>query len=247
VQRLSFADANANLLQLQPGTPRYREGPGLFVLARVVRSKLVRFMREPFNAISHLVGAILVAACTVALCLVNKFDPIAIAAFIVFGLGAMFMFSSSSAYHWTKTVKPWLQRLDHSAIFVMIAASYTPICLLALSPPLSVYVLCLQWGLALFGLLWNFLVGKPPTWVRLTLYLTMGWMAVFLLPSLRLDQPVVVLSLLLAGGVFYSVGVIFYSLKRPILWPNRFGAHEIWHLFVLGGAASHSVMMFYLS
>lgn len=203
-------------------------------------------VREPFNTWSHFVGAILVFLGVVALCVYFRTDPLAIAGFIVFGVGAAFLYASSSAYHWTPNPKRGLQKMDHAAIFAMIAASYTPVCLLALPSPAKWIVLGLQWSLALFGVLMTTLMKKPPTWMRLVLYVTMGWMALPLAPLMLQVAPPQVLAWMIAGGLAYSIGIVFYVSKKPILWPGKFSNHEVWHLFVLAGTLCHYTMMWWM-
>ena len=203
-------------------------------------------VREPFNTYSHLTGGILAAIATIVLCVMARQNALAVVAFAIFGAGAIFLYSGSTAYHWASTSKSWLQRMDHSAIFVMIAASYTPLCLLTLDAPTKWIVLGTQWGLAIAGLLYNMLKGKPPAWVRLTMYLTMGWMALPLTPLILKYSNPTVLAWMIAGGLAYTIGVFFYSSKKPLLWPGKFSNHEIWHLFVLAGSACHFTMMWWL-
>ncbi|ARU40133.1 hypothetical protein CCB80_02860 [Armatimonadetes bacterium Uphvl-Ar1] len=203
-------------------------------------------IREPFNAISHLVGAILIAIGTIVLVIGSLPSPIAAFSFVVFGLAAIFMFTSSSLYHWLKLDYQWLQRMDHSAIYVMIAGSYTPICLLALPTPQKWIVLGLQWSLALVGILVSATRDKTPTWLRLTLYLTMGWMLVAVIGNLFQVISPAAIAWLVAGGLCYTIGAVVYGTKRPKLWPGKFSSHELWHLFVLGGAGCHFATMVYL-
>ncbi|MBS1706363.1 MAG: hemolysin III family protein [Armatimonadetes bacterium] len=200
-------------------------------------------VREPFNAFSHLAGAILVGIGALTLCILHRDQLAAVVAFVIFGLGGIFLYTSSSVYHWTREAKEGLQKLDHSAIFVMIAATYTPLCLLGMRQPESYIVLGIQWGLAAVGLLWNFLIGKPPIIVRLILYLSMGWMGLFLLPAMKPELPSAVLWWMVAGGAIYTAGVVIYASKRPRLWPGKFSSHELWHVFVLLGTGSHYAML----
>ncbi len=204
-------------------------------------------IREPFNALSHLAGAVLLGLGSVVLVLTSLASPLAAVAFAIFGLGAVFMFTSSSLYHWLKLDHQWLQRMDHCAIYVMIAGSYTPIALLALPSPTQQIVLAIQWGLALIGVVVAATREKTPTPLRLTLYLVMGWMIVALIPQLRAGMPVSGIAWMVAGGVSYTVGAVVYASKKPTLWPGKFGFHELWHVFVLGGAICHFVVMTILS
>lgn len=200
-------------------------------------------IREPFNALSHAAGAVLVGAGAFALAILAWADPAAAWSFAVFGLGAVFMFVSSALYHWLKLEHQWLQRMDHAAIYVMIAGSYTPIALLGLPAVAGWVVLALQWGLALVGVAAAATKDKTPTPLRLTLYLVMGWMIVVLVPQVLAATSLATVAWMVAGGVSYTVGAIVYASKRPQLWPGKFGFHELWHLFVLGGAACHLAVM----
>lgn len=204
-------------------------------------------IREPFNTWSHFVGAVAVLLGVIGLCVAFWSQPLAVVGFIVFGLGTAFLYSSSAAYHWTPRPILALQKMDHSAIFAMIAASYTPLCLLALPSPVKWAVLGLQWGLALVGILVTTLTQKPPTWFRLVLYVSMGWMALPLAPMVLEAAPVQALIWMVLGGLAYTIGIIFYVNKKPILWPGKFSNHEVWHLFVMAGTCCHFVMMWWIA
>lgn len=196
---------------------------------------------------SHLVGAILLAIGTTYLILGNLPRPVAAWSFAIFGLAAIFLFTSSTIYHWGSAQNQWLQRIDHSAIYVMIAGSYTPIALLALPAPQKWIVLTLQWGLAIFGVVFTVTRDKTPTWLRLTLYLVMGWMLLAFVQPLLSSTTWQTIAWLFGGGITYTIGSIIYATKKPVLWPGKFSSHELWHLFVLGGAACHFAMMLKLA
>lgn len=190
-----------------------------------------------------MVGAVFMAVGTIVLVVGSIPNPVAILSFIIFGLAATFLFTSSTVYHSVSLDRAWLQRMDHSSIYVMIAGSYTPICLLALPEPQKWIVLGLQWGLALFGVLVSATREKTPTWLRLLLYLGMGWMLIFVIGHLDPRITPQTIAWLVAGGLAYTIGSVVYGTKRPKLWPGKFSSHELWHLFVLGGAACHFVVM----
>ncbi|MFQ3588436.1 MAG: hemolysin III family protein [Fimbriimonadaceae bacterium] len=202
--------------------------------------------REPFNAWSHLIAAVAVAIGVPAVAAQRADSAAAAAAFAVYGSMACLMFGASALYHWADDANPILRKFDHAAIYLMIAGTYTPLCLLALPDRIGRIVLALQWGMAAAGLVATFRLTKPPTWVRLTLYLLMGWMALplvgLLTASISADGTIWVL----AGGILYTVGAVVYASRRPNPRPGRFGFHEIWHLFVIGGALCHFVAMTYL-
>lgn len=202
--------------------------------------------REPFNAWSHLVAAVAVAVGAATLVAGRVDDPRASIAFGVYGVAACLMFGASALYHWADGSMPTLRKFDHSAIYVMIAGTYTPLCLLALEGWASRVVLALQWGMAAVGVWSTFRLAKPPAWVRLTLYLLMGWMALPFVGALAESLSPAGAGWVVAGGILYTVGAAIYATRRPNPWPRRFGFHGLWHVFVVGGAACHFVVMTYL-
>lgn len=200
-------------------------------------------IREPFNAVSHLVGAILAVVGLSYLLYAGRTDPRALAGFSIYGALTTLLFAASAAYHWSHRGGKWLQRLDHAAIYLMIAGTYTPVCLLGLEGKAGTIVLALQWTLAAVGAIVTFTMTKPPTWLRLVLYLAMGWMVLPLIGILSQRVSGAGLAWTIAGGLAYTLGTIVYASKRPNPWPGRFGSHEIWHLFVLAGGICHFALM----
>jgi len=136
-----------------------------------------------------------------------------------------------------------LKRLDHIGIFLLIAGTYTPVCLVSLRGPTGWWMLIAEWGMAVLGIAGILLLKKMPAWLRVVLYLGMGWLAMIALPPLRAALPPAAIAWLLAGGITYSVGVIFYATEWPHYWPGKFDGHDLWHLFVMGGSACHFVLM----
>jgi hemolysin III len=132
-----------------------------------------------------------------------------------------------------------LRLLDHVAIFVLIAGTYTPFCLLALDGGWRWGLLALIWGLALCGVLLKLLWMGAPRWLSVILYLGMGWVAVIAAPALLQAVPAGGMAWVLAGGLVYSAGALVYGFKRPNPIPGSFGFHELWHLFVIAGSACH--------
>ncbi len=204
---------------------------------------MCKSIREPFNALSHLVAAVLVFAGTIGLVAVSWKEPAAWISFLVFGLAAVFLYVSSCIYHWTPKALLGLQKLDHTAIYVMIAGCYTPLCLLVLNGAAGWWVLGLQWSLALLGVVLTLTMTKPPHWVRIVLYLVMGWMALPFASVVIAQAGWGPLSWLIGGGLFYTIGVFFYASRKPMLWPGVFSGHEVWHLFVMAGTACHFMLM----
>lgn len=173
-----------------------------------------------------------------------RLDLVAIA--LVYGVGAMFLFFCSAWYHRNKKVENerslW-RTLDHFAIFVMIAASYTPVVWIWLDDPWRTIILVFQWAVTLVGLGFKVFVKHAPRWVDPVLYLLMGWVAVLVIVPLYQSMPLLVFFDMLWGGIWYTVGAVIYALKRPNPKPGVFGFHELFHVFILGGAATHGSMV----
>lgn len=201
-------------------------------------------VREPFNAFSHLLGAVL-AVLGLAYLVLKNGAPSALA-FLVYGFGTSFLFISSATYHWTKVAKPGLQKMDHSAIYVMIATTYVPVALLGIGGKLGIGIIITQAVLCTIGVISTLLMTKPPTWLRLVLYLVMGWMMLPFVGVLIPKIGTVAVIWMFAGGLSYTIGTVVYASKRPTLWPGKFSFHELWHVFVLVGAACHFAVMTYL-
>jgi hemolysin III len=160
----------------------------------------------------------------------------------IYGVALVGVFASSAAYHrgrWTPRARLNMRRLDHSMIFVLIAASYTPVALLALDGPWQAVLLSLVWVGAAVGVTMK--VARPDGLSATTgaLYVVLGWIALIALPQLirGLAAPAVVL--MIAGGVLYTAGAIVFAIKRPDPSPAVFGYHEIWHAFMVAAATCH--------
>lgn len=205
--------------------------------------------REPVNALSHLVGAVLALVGSVLLVVRANGDPWKVYPLAVYGLTLVALFAASTALHATRAGEPTLRRLrilDHAAIFLLIAGSYTPVVLIAMRPdyPISSWILfSLVWTLALLGVVFKVAWISAPRWLSTALYLLLGWLALLGIVPIVETVPAAGLVWLLVGGFFYSLGAVIYGLKRPDPIPGVFGYHEIWHLFVLAGALSHYLTM----
>jgi len=171
-------------------------------------------------------------------------DLVAVSA--IYGLGVIFLFFCSAWYHRNKSQENERsigRTLDHVAIFVMIAATYTPMVWIWFDEPWRTATLILQWSVTAAGLIFKLFVPQAPRWIGPVLYLLMGWVAVFAIVPLYQRMPLPVFLTLIGGGLWYTVGAVIYALKRPRLWPGVFGFHEFFHLFILGGAATHGEMI----
>ena len=201
-------------------------------------------LREPINGITHAAGGLLAAlglgVLLATAASTGRLDQLV--AFGVFGLSLIALYAASALYHLLPLSPSGVARLrtlDHMAIFVLIAGTYTPFCLLALDGVWRWGLLALIWGLALCGVLLKLLWMDASRWLSVVLYLGMGWVAVIAGPALFRAVPPDGITWMLAGGLVYSAGALVYGLKRPNPVPGTFGFHEVWHLFVIAGSACH--------
>ena len=184
------------------------------------------------NAFTHSIGALLSIYAIVMLA-VTSHNPTEVASTAIFGATLFLLFQSSALYHAmvNKTAKKVFQKIDHSAIFMLIAGTYTPILLLVVPFPISIALLSVTWYLAITGIVYSCLTLKFK-YLSTGLYLVMGWLSLFLFYYLWNNSSHYAVYLLIAGGILYSVGCIFYLLKGKFM-------HSIWHLFVIAGAMAH--------
>lgn len=208
---------------------------------------MVKF-KEPFNGLSHLAGSL--AAIVVTVLLVRaaalRGGASAILPFLVYGLSMVLLFSASAWYH-LLDVGPRahvrLRRLDHISISILIAGTYTPICVVALGGRTGTALLWGVWGLAGAVILTDVFWLDAPRGLKAALYVLLGWVAVWAMVPLQRAIGWNGMAWMLAGGLAYSGGAVLYAIKRPNPWPGVIGFHEIWHLFVLAGSASFVVLM----
>jgi hemolysin III len=164
----------------------------------------------------------------------------------IYGAGLCAVFGGSGLYHrwrWHPRWRPLLRRVDHSTIYVFIAACYTPVGMLVLSGATRWFVLITVWAGALLGVAFSVAWISAPRALCSATYVLLGWIAVVAFPQLLAALPVVALALIAGGGVLYTVGAIVFALGRPDPWPRVFGFHEIFHVFVILAAAAHFVAM----
>ena len=168
------------------------------------------------------------------------------AAALVYGIALCALFAASGLYHrwrWNPRWRPLLRRVDHSTIFVFIAASYTPIALLVLSGTVQVVVLASVWAGALAGVALSVAWITAPRALVAACYLALGWVAIVAMPQLASKLGVAPFVLFAAGGLLYTVGALVYALRRPNPWPRTFGFHEVFHALVIAAAVVHFVAM----
>lgn len=198
-------------------------------------------LREPVNTITHAIGIGLGVLLCVTLILRGQTHW----SFLVFAISMTVLYTASSAFHGLKLSEAnveLLKRFDHSAIFVMLAGTYTPIIWVALPETWRWVALGVVWGIAGIGIALKFTL-ELPEWVSLALYVGLGWLAVILLPFLINTIPLAAFVALVAGGVLYTLGVPFFASRRQQHFIPAWGTHEVWHLFVLAGSIAHAVMV----
>lgn len=207
--------------------------------------------KDPGSAITHLIGGILAALAAPLLLFKTAASSNAVnmAAMSVFIISMILLYTASTLYHSldiNEKVNKRLKKLDHMMISVLIAGTYTPVCLIALGGRTGTGLLILIWSLALAGIIFKAFWVTCPKWISSVLYLVMGWLCIIALPQLLAALPAPAFMWLLAGGLMYTIGGVIYALKLPLF--NRrhknFGSHEIFHLFVMAGSFCHFMMMY---
>ena len=203
-------------------------------------------IRQPFCGLSHLLGACLSVAALIVLLILSRGKFWHVVSFAVYGTTLILLYTASTLYH-SLWVQPHqihrLMRIDQCAIFLLIAGTYTPVCLVSLRGPWGWSILAGEYGLALIGILCLAFWKKFPDWLRIAVYLIMGWLIVVALTPLHHALPPAGVAWLFAGGIAYAVGTVVFATDKPHLWPGKFDAHDLWHIFVLAGSACHFVLM----
>jgi hemolysin III len=206
----------------------------------ISRNELISFK-------THFFGFILAIAGMIALIIKNTGLPDIQATSVVYGLSMLFMFGASSMYHFNKNAENtetlW-RKIDHLAIFVMIAGSYTPFSYIHLEGNWRWGIIITQWSLVALGIFFKFFYINAPRKLNTAIYLAMGWVVLIPIRQFVHNAPVYVSILLAVGGVFYTIGAVIYARKRPNPIPGFFGFHEIFHIFIILGAMSHFAAIF---
>lgn len=205
--------------------------------------------REPINSITHLIGVVLSFLGLILLLIstANHFSYENLISSIVFSLGLIGLYTSSTIYH--GKIAPiekleFLRKIDHIMIYVLIASSYTPMCLITLKGFLGYLLLGIVWSLALVGIILKIFWMNAPRWLSTGFYLLLGWIAIFFIYPISKVLPTSAIALLVSGGIMYSVGAIIYGKKSEKCKIGKFGFHEIFHVFILLGSLFHFVMIY---
>lgn len=209
-------------------------------------------LKDPGSAITHFIGMMMAIFSAVPLLIraLQHPEKVYVISLAVFIVSMILLYLASTVYHSfdisTHTNKI-LRKIDHMMIFILIAGTYTPVCLLVLKPDIGRLLLCLIWGIAIAGILIKAFWITCPKWFSSVLYISMGWTCVLAFSQLLNSLSAAAFGWLLAGGLIYTVGGIIYALKLPLFNSRHrnFGSHEIFHLFVMGGSFCHFIFMYH--
>ena len=209
----------------------------------------VRLGKDPWSALTHFFGFVAAIPALVALVLLSRHDGPKLVGMTIYGASLVGVFLTSSAYHFFdfgRRGNEWLRKADHAAIFLLIAGTYMPPMIHLLDGTWRIAMISMVGGLAIAGVIFKLVWVRSPKWLSTAMYLGLGWAicipAHIVLPQLS-GWP---LFWIVAGGLSYTVGAVVYVCQWPDPWPDVFGHHEVWHLFVLFGAGAHFVFTCYL-
>ena len=208
-------------------------------------------IKDPGSALTHFIAMIL-ALCAASPLIIKAAaepDKSHVLALSIFIVSMILLYAASTIYH-TLDISPkinrMLRKVDHMMIFILIAGTYTPVCMLVLGDRTGWIMLALVWGIAAAGILINALWITCPKWFSSVIYIAMGWVCVLVFGPLLRTLSTPAFLWLLAGGIIYTVGGVIYALKLPIFNEKHkfFGSHEVFHLFVMGGSVCHFIFMY---
>lgn len=208
-------------------------------------------IKEPGSAITHFIGMLMAIFAAVPLLIKAAHEPskVYVVSLTVYAASLILLYAASTTYH-TFDISPKintiLKKIDHMMISVLIAGSYTPVCLIVLKGRTGLILLSIVWAIAIAGILIKAFWVYCPKWVSSMLYIGMGWTCVLAFTQILNNMSPAAFGWLLAGGIIYTVGGVIYALKLPLFNSRHknFGSHEIFHLFVMGGSACHFVVMY---
>lgn len=209
-------------------------------------------LKDPGSAITHFIGMMMAIFSAVPLLIraLQHPEKVYVVSLAVFIVSMILLYLASTVYHSfdiSAHTNKILRKIDHMMIFILIAGTYTPVCLLVLKPDMGRLLLCLIWGIAIAGILIKAFWITCPKWFSSVLYISMGWTCVLAFSQLLNSLSTAAFGWLLAGGLIYTIGGIIYALKLPLFNSRHknFGSHEIFHLFVMGGSFCHFIFMYH--
>ena len=213
-------------------------------MAEVIKEHI----KDPGSAITHFIGMLMAIFAAVPLLIKAAHEPdrIYIISITIYAASLILLYAASTTFDRSKKINTILKKIDHMMISVLIAGSYTPICLLVLPRRIGLILLSIVWGIAIIGILIKAFWINCPKWVSSVLYIGMGWTCVLAFTQILNSMSPAAFGWLLAGGIIYTIGGVIYALKLPLfnMRHKNFGTHEIFHLFVMGGSACHFIVMY---
>ena len=208
-------------------------------------------IKDPGSAVTHFIGMLMAMFAAVPLLIKAAREPdrIHLIALAIFIVSMILLYAASTTYHTldlSERTNKILKKIDHMMIFILIAGTYTPICLITLKGPVGYGLLALVWGIAIVGIVIKGFWIYCPKWFSSVLYIAMGWVCVLAFTQIMNALPRAAFLWLLAGGIIYTIGGVIYALKLPIFNSKHknFGSHEIFHLFVMGGSFCHFIVIY---
>jgi hemolysin III len=208
------------------------------------------YIREPINGLTHLAGALLSFAGLLALVIkasLTTGSPLAITSVTIFGISMILLYTASATYHMViskDSVIAFLRKIDHSMIFVLIAGTYTPFCLISLNGVTGWTLFGIITFAALCGILFKMIWFRSPRWLSTSIYIVMGWMVIFVVSPLSSVLNPAGIFWLVAGGIMYTIGGVIYALKPDFLRSKHLGFHEIFHIFIMLGSTAHFLSVY---
>jgi hemolysin III len=205
---------------------------------------MLKKLREPVNGLTHFFAAIVAAVGLIALIVIGWHNVVKEISLSVYGVSLVLLFAASATYHMVKAqpkIIENLRKLDHSAIYLLIAGSYTPICAIMFTGFWKWGLLAIIWSLAVIGIIVKLFIINAPRWVTAGVYIVMGWLALAAVGEMLRALPTGALIWLLVGGLTYTLGAVVYITKKLDFFPGKFGFHEVWHIFVILAALAHFI------
>ena len=207
-------------------------------------------LREPGSAITHFIAMIFAMGSTIPLLMkASEFGTLEMVAMFIFISTMILLYGASATYHSINVAPEVLKKfrkIDHMMIFIMIAGSYTPICLLVLDKTIGLRLLISVWSIAIVGIIIKAVWITCPKWFSSTLYISMGWLCISAISAIFHTLSTSAFAWLVAGGVIYTIGGVIYALKLKVfnLKHANFGSHEVFHLFIMAGSFCHFILMY---
>ncbi|MDH3190571.1 MAG: hemolysin III family protein [Acidimicrobiia bacterium] len=204
-------------------------------------------MQNPIRGFLHGGAAFASVIGLIVLLIASQGYSAAIVSSLIFGAALILMFSTSSLYHsipWSEQWKVRMQRLDHTMIFFVVAGTFTPIAVASLTGGQLALAVSTVWGLTMVGVALKAILSRPAAWLSVTIQMLMGWSALIWMPAIYRQLGLAAIALIAVGGLCYTVGVVIWVRKRPLLFPRSFSYHELFHVLVIAASALHFLAVY---